>query len=132
MSARAIMEAYFDAFNKHDPKAVAALFSKGGKYIDSAVSSGVEGKAFEDYLQGHYAAFPDASYQLLQTIVDSDGLVSCEWRFKGTNTGPLGNSPATNRGVEVLGASILQVIGDKIAWLHGYYDRRNLLRQLGM
>jgi steroid delta-isomerase-like uncharacterized protein len=132
MSARTILEAYFDAFNKHDPEAVAGLFAKGGKYIDSAVSSGVEGKALEDYLQGHYAAFPDASYQLLTTVADTDGLAACEWRFKGTNLGPLGNSPATNRGVEMLGASILRVNGDKIAWLHGYYDRRNLLRQLGM
>lgn len=38
----------------------------------------------------------------------------------------------TGRAVEVLGASILQVKGDKIAWLHGYYDRRSFLRQLGM
>lgn len=132
MSARTIMEAYFDAFNKHDAKAVAALFANGGKYVESAVSSGVEGQALEDYLRGHYAAFPDANYQLLQAVVDSGGLAACEWRFKGTNTGPLWNSPATNRGVEVLGASILQVSGDKIAWLHGYYDRRNLLRQLGL
>lgn len=132
MSAITIMEAYFDAFNKHDAKAVAALFATGGKYIDSAVSSGVEGQALEDYLQGHYSAFPDATYQILRTIVGSDGLVSCEWRFKGTNAGPLGNSPATNRGVEVPGASILQVANDKITWLHGYYDRRNFLKQLGM
>lgn len=132
MTTRAIVEAYFDAFNRHDPKAVAALFANGGKYVDPAVSSGVEGKALEDYLQGHYAAFPDANYQLLQIVVGGDTLASCEWKFKGTNTGPLGKSPATNRAVEVLGASILQVEGDKIAWLHGYYDRRNLLRQLGM
>jgi steroid delta-isomerase-like uncharacterized protein len=132
MSASTLIEAYFDAFNKHDPEAVARLFAKGGRYIDSAVSSGVEGEALEDYLKGHYAAFPDASYQVLHTVTGGDGLAACEWLFKGTNTGPLGNSSATNRRAEVRGASILQVSGDKIAWLHGYYDRRHFLKQIGM
>lgn len=132
MPARIIIDNYFDAFNKHDPEAVAALFARGGTYIDSAVSSGVKGKALTEYLRGHYAAFPDARYRLVQTIANRNGLMACEWRFKGTNTGPLGTSPATNRAVEVPGASILQTKGGKIAWLHGYYDRRNLLKQLGI
>jgi len=131
MPTQTIIDRYFEAFNKHDPEAVAALFAGGGKYIDSAVSSGVKGKALKDYLRGHYAAFPDARYQLLRAIVNRNGLMACEWRFRGTNTGSLGDSPATNRSVELLGASILEAKGEKIAWLHGYYDRRNLFKQLG-
>lgn len=117
VSAKKTMEAYFDAFNRHDPEAVAALFAKGGKYVDPAVSSGVEGKALEDCLRAHYAAFPDASYELIQTVADINGLAACEWRFKGTNRGPLGKSAGTDRAVEVLGASILRVQDDKIGWL---------------
>lgn len=132
MSAKSIIQAYFDAFNQHDPQAVSALFAKGGRYADSAVSAGVEGAALESYLQGHYAAFPDASYQVVRTVSDSEGTAACEWLFKGTNTGPLGKFPATHRGVEVPGASILQIEGDKIAWLHGYYDRQLFLKQLGL
>jgi len=132
MPVQSVIDMYFDAFNKHDSEAVAALFARGGTYIDPAVSSGVKGKALREYLQEHYAAFPDARYRLLRIVVNRDGLTACEWRFKGTNTGPVGNSPATNRAVEVPGASILQAKGGKIAWLHGYYDRRNLLKQLGV
>lgn len=132
MPARTVIDIYFDAFNKHDPEAVAALFGREGAYIDPAASAGVKGKALTDYLRGHYAAFPDARYRLLRTIISPNGLMACEWRFKGTNTGALGNSPATNRAVEVPGASVLQAKGGKIAWLHGYYDRRNLLKQLGI
>ncbi len=132
MPATTVIDTYFDAFNKHDPEAVAALFDRGGIYIDSAVSTGVKGKALKDYLRGHYAAFPDARYRLIRTIANRNGRMACEWRFKGTNTGPLGNVPPTNRVVEVPGASLLQARGGKIAWLHGYYDRRNLLKQLGI
>ena len=131
MPARTVIDIYFDAFNKHDPEAVAALFGRGGTYADSAVSSGVKNQALKDYLRGHYAAFPDARYQVVRTVANRNGLMACEWRFKGTNSGPLGDSPATNRSVDVPGASILQAKSGKIAWLHGYYDRRNLLRQLG-
>lgn len=131
MSAKTTVQAYFDAFNRHDPKAVAALFTNSGTYTDPAVSSGVQGELLEDYLQGHYAAFPDASYQLLQTVCEGDGLAACEWRFKGTNTAALGSLPATNRCVDVMGASVLRLTGDKIESLHGYYDRRHLLKQLG-
>jgi steroid delta-isomerase-like uncharacterized protein len=131
MPARTVIDKYFDAFNKHDPEAVAALFGRGGTYVDSAVSSGVRNQALKDYLRGHYAAFPDARYRVVRTVANRNGLMACEWRFKGTNTGPLGDSPATNRAVDVSGASVLQAKGGKIAWLHGYYDRRNLFRQLG-
>lgn len=132
MSAITVMEAYFDAFNNHDPEAVAVLFAGGGKYVDSAVSSGVKGKALKDYLRGHYAAFPDARYRLIRNVADRAGLAACEWQFKGTNTGPFGDLPPSNRAVVVPGASILQVKAGKIVWLHGYYDRRLLLKQLEM
>ena len=132
MPTQTVIDKYFDAFNKHDPEAVAALFAGGGTYIDAAVSSGVKGKALKDYLRGHYAAFPDARYRLLRAIVNRDGFMACEWRFSGTNTGPFGDVPATNRAVKLPGASLLQAKGGKIAWLHGYYDRRHLFKQLGI
>lgn len=132
MSATSVIQAYFEAFNRHDPQAVSGLFAKGGRYTDPAVIAGVEGAALESYLQGHFAAFPDASYQVVRTVSDSEGMAACEWLFKGTHTGQLGQFPATHRGVEAHGASILQIEGDKIAWLHGYYDRQLFLKQLGL
>lgn len=51
MPTRTVVDTYFDAFNRHDPEAVAALFARGGTYIDSAVSSGVKGKALKGYLR---------------------------------------------------------------------------------
>lgn len=132
MSSRTIIDAYFRAFNKHDPEAVAALFGRSGVYIDPAVGAGVKGQALKDYLRAHYAAFPDARYWIVRAVANRDGLMAVEWRFRGTNAGPLGDSLATNRAVNLAGASILQTRASKIAWLHGYYDRRNLLEQVGL
>jgi ketosteroid isomerase-like protein len=50
MSAQMTVQAYFDAFNRRDQKAVAALFAHSSTYADRAVSSGVQGKSLEGYL----------------------------------------------------------------------------------
>ena len=132
MASRTLIDVYFSAFNRHDPDTVAALFAKSGTYVDPAVSTGVKGRAIKGYLQTHFAAFPDARYRTVRTVSNREGLMAVEWCFRGTNTGSLGELPATNRSVDVAGASILQARAGKIAWLHGYYDRRNLLKQLGL
>ena len=131
-ASQTLLDRYFDAFNRHDPKAVADLFGSDGTYVDPAVSGGVRGSGLEEYLRRHYAAFPDARYEILQIVAGGDGLTACEWRFTGTNSGPLGNAHATNRTVNVPGASVLLAGGDTIAWLHGYFDRRGMLKQLGL
>jgi steroid delta-isomerase-like uncharacterized protein len=132
MASRNLIDAYFSAFNKHDPDTVAALFGKSGAYVDPAVSAGVKGQGIKDYLRAHFAAFPDARYRITRSVASREGLMAVEWRFRGTNTGPIGESTATNRSVDLGGASILQARAGKIRWLHGYYDRRSLLKQLGL
>jgi steroid delta-isomerase-like uncharacterized protein len=132
MPAPTLLDRYFSAFNRHDPEAVSALFGAKGIYVDLAVSAGVSGEALKEYLRSHYAAFPDARYRILRKILRREGPIAVEWRFQGTNTGPLGGRPASNRAVEVHGASFLEARAGKIRWLHGYYDRRGLLRQLGL
>jgi steroid delta-isomerase-like uncharacterized protein len=132
MATKDLVQAYFKAFNKHDAQGVAALFGKSGTYVDPAVPNGVKGDALQEYLRGHYAAFPDGRYRVIRKIASRDGLVAFEWRFTGTQAGALGNTAATNRPVDVLGTSMMKVRSGKIAWLHGYFDRRGMFRQLGL
>lgn len=131
-ASRTLLDRYFDAFNRHDPKAVATLYGTGGTYVDPAVSGGVRGAGLEEYLRHHYAAFPDARYEIRQIVAGGSGLIACEWRFTGTNGGPLVSAQPTNRTVTVPGASVLQAGEDTIVWLHGYFDRRGMLKQLGL
>lgn len=132
MGKPTIVDQYFKAFNAHDPKAVAQLFGRTGKYVDPAVPAGVKGAALIDYLRAHYASFPDSRYRVVRITSSREGLTGFEWVFKGTNAGPLGDAPATNRKVEVPGASMMLVKNGAISWLHGYFDRRAMLRQLGL
>jgi steroid delta-isomerase-like uncharacterized protein len=132
MPAKEVVRAYFKAFNKHDAAGVAELFGKNGVYVDSAVPAGVKGEELNKYLRNHYAAFPDGRYRLTRMVETRDGLSAFEWRFTGTHTGAQDELPATNRAVDILGSSMVQIRNGKIAWLHGYYDRRAMFKQLGI
>lgn len=70
----------------------AGLFGARGTYIDPATSAGVKGRAFSEYLRAHYASFPDARYKVLRVLNGRGGLLACEWRFRGINSGPMGES----------------------------------------
>jgi steroid delta-isomerase-like uncharacterized protein len=132
MSARELVNAYFRAFNKRDARAVCALFGKTGTYKDAATPSALKGEALNEYLRGHYAAFPDGRYRLTRAVDGRNGLIGFEWRFIGTHAGPLGSIAATNRAVDIRGSSMAQAKRGKIAWLRGYYDRRAMFKQLGI
>lgn len=132
MAKPTIVDEYFKAFNAHNPEAVAKLFGRPGKYVDPAVREGVKGAALIAYLRSHYVAFPNARYRVVRMTWNREGLIGFEWRFTGTNAGPLGDMPATNRAVEVSGASMMLAKSGAISWLHGYFDRRAMLRQLGL
>jgi predicted ester cyclase len=60
-------------------------------------------------------------------------LVAAQWVLTGTNTGTLPDgTPATGRTVTLPGATFTQVEGDKIRSEEIYFDRQNLLEQLGL
>ena len=61
-------DAFVEAFNKHDAKAVAALWTKDGQYIDDT-GRRIEGReAIEKEYAGFFAAHPDAAVTI---VVDS-------------------------------------------------------------
>ena len=52
--------------------------------------------------------------------------------MRGTNTGSLQGLPPTGRSVEVPGADFIEVEGDKIRSVQGYFDSRAVPDQLGL
>ena len=58
---------------------------------------------------------------------------SSVWIMHGTNNGTLPDgAPATGRTVALHGASFAQFEGDKVRLERTYFDRQNLLEQLGV
>jgi steroid delta-isomerase-like uncharacterized protein len=126
------VEPYFQAWNAHDPKAVAAAFAEGGTYTDPAVTGPpLTGTAVAEHARALLAAFPDLSFEILGGRAAGGGQVITQWLMHGTNTGTWSGQPPTGRPVTVRGVDVFTVTDGKITSAEGYFDRQALAEQLG-
>ena len=132
MDASAVADRYFDAWNRRDPEAIAAVFEDGGTYTDPVVPDGIGPAATAGYAGGLFAAFPDLAFEVESAGTRPDGSVAGQWIMTGTNTGPFRGLPPTGRAVRLPGADVITVAGDRVRSVVGYFDTAVLPRQLGM
>jgi hypothetical protein len=50
----------------------------------------------------------------------------------GTNTGPLQGNPPTGNAIALPGADVIEVEGDKVRSVQGYFDQKTFVEQLGL
>jgi steroid delta-isomerase-like uncharacterized protein len=92
----------------------------------------LQGDAIAGYARGSWAAFPDLSFEIVSAAETGAGLVAAQWIMHGTNTGSMHGLPPTGRSVTVPGADFIQVEGDRISSVRGYFDSRAVPDQLGL
>lgn len=78
-----------------------------------------------------FAGFPDIRFEILDTVVDGDR-VAMRFRVTGTHTGEFQGIPATGRGMDVQGMTIMDFRDGKIAERWNQFDQMSLLQQLGV
>ena len=133
MSVIEIVQRANKAYNAHDADALAASYAEGATYSDSRAGEAFTGKAIVNYAKAVWAAYPDALVELITVGDTGGGLVAAQWVLRGTNTGTLADgTSATGCTVTLPGATFTQVEGDKIRLEEIYFDRQNLLEQLGL
>ena len=133
MNAVEVVQHANKAYNAHDADALAASYAEGATYSDSRDGQVFTGKEIANYAKAVWAAYPDASVELITVGDTGGGLVAVQWVLHGTNTGTLPDGrPATGRTITLPGASFTQVEGDKIRSEEIYFDRQNLFEQLGL
>jgi steroid delta-isomerase-like uncharacterized protein len=86
--------------------------------------------ALKNHFQFYRSAFPDIDMIIQETIMEGDKIV-WHWTLTGTNTGPMGQSPATGKEVALSGMSIGRIVDGKIAEVGDFYNQASLLLQLG-
>ncbi len=83
------------------------------------------------YLKMNKEAFPDMKFEV-QSMAGNNDLVFVQYRFTGTNTGPMMGMPATNKKVDYSGVDLIK-IKDGIATEHwDYGDNLSFMKQMGM
>lgn len=132
MEPRAVAARYLDAWNRHDPEGVAAAFTDDGRYVDPTVPGGLGPREIAAHAQALFTAFPDLAFALEAPADCGDGLVAVRWRMTGTNHGPFRGLPPSGRAVGLPGADFIQVEGDRVRSVQGYFDTRAVPEQLGL
>ncbi len=127
-----VAQRYFDAWNRHDSAAIVAVFAEGGTYTDPTTPGPLTGAAIGANAEALWAAFPDLSFETGSVTQNDSGLVSAEWRMKGTNAGSFNGLPPTGIAIELPGADFIRVEGDKIRSVQGYFDSAAVPRALGL
>jgi steroid delta-isomerase-like uncharacterized protein len=128
----AVAHRYFDAWNRRDPDEIAGLFAEGGTYCDPASGGTLSGAAIAGYAGGLFGAFPDLAFEIVSAAPAGEGRVAAQWVMRGTNTGSLAGNPPTGGKVELPGADFIQVEGDRVRSVQGYFDQRAFAEQLGL
>jgi steroid delta-isomerase-like uncharacterized protein len=132
MSPREVVLAWVEAFNRRDADAAAALYHEDAVNLQVAEGTPTVGRqAMRDGLAYFFRAFPDNYTTPVNLLVDGEGAV-LEWRGGGTWRGEFAGHPPNGRSFEVQGGGFFRVVGGKIKFQRGYWDKVSWFTQLGL
>lgn len=138
-SAKAVMAA-----REEGCKAIFAMFESGNtdgieNYIaenmvehtpmPGITSTGIQ--ALKDMVAMHHGAFPDTKDTPISFAHNGD-IMMVHFNMKGTNTGAMGDMPATGKAIDVTGVDVIRFEGDKAVEHWGYAEEMKMMTQLGM
>lgn len=128
-SGKAVVQAYVDAWNKHDSAAIDTLLTADAIHEDFAQNFRGKGRAeIVKFMRGTVAVEPDFKWQVTNTI-EEGRYVALEWTWTATYTGPdPTGKPVTNRRISGRGASFAELENRKIKRFSDYFDIASLFR----
>jgi steroid delta-isomerase-like uncharacterized protein len=124
--------ATFDAWNAHDPDAVAAVFALDAVIRDIGSPEVLRGRdAIRARAADLLTAFPDFHLRQLDLVVGEDANAD-RWEATGTHSGPFLGMEATGRRIRVEGATFSRFDADGLVVEDvNFWDVGALLAQLG-
>jgi steroid delta-isomerase-like uncharacterized protein len=132
MEALEVAGRYFDAWNRRDPEAIAAIFVPDGTYTDPTVPEGLGPTAAGEYARGLFTAFPDLAFEIVSAAECGSGTVAARWMMTGSNDGPFQGLPPSGRAVRLPGADFIATQDGRVRSVVGYFDTRAVPEQLGL
>jgi steroid delta-isomerase-like uncharacterized protein len=129
----ALMHAYLEAWNSHDPAAVVAFFAPDGVYDDRGAGVVARGSGkIRAHVAEVIAAFGDLHFELVRAA-HGDDFTAGEWKAVMTHGGELDGLRATGRRVQSEGVDVATLDDEvRISHLVSYYDGAAIMRELGL
>lgn len=120
------------AFNRRDFDAILGMLADGFVYHDRARGIDFSGSdEFKEFLSGWAQAFSDSRIENA-TYIEAGDKVIAQFTGRGTNDGPFGQLPPTNKQMTMEMCEVTQ-FDDQGRMIGGdiYYDQLTMLVQLG-
>jgi len=126
--ARRVLE---EAANQHKLELIDELLTPDYVLHDPANPMVQDRETFKQFLNGHYAAFPDIQWTIEDVVAEGDRVV-VRWILTGTHEGPLMGIPPTGKQVQMWGISIYRIAEGKVAEEWAVADVMGFMQQLGV
>jgi steroid delta-isomerase-like uncharacterized protein len=126
------VQKYFDAWNRHDGRAISAAFAPGGTYADAVTGGPLSGDKIAEYAEGLWQAFPDLHFELDGPPATIGEIVYMPWKMQGTNNGPFNGLPATGKTISTVGIDVVRSSSTGLISVVGYFDSKAVPDQLGL
>jgi steroid delta-isomerase-like uncharacterized protein len=123
---------YNEVMNSHNLADVKSFVTTD--FLDHNPSPGHSGKGLDDLtvqLNEMLTALPDFHMTVDLIVAEEDTVVSY-LTMTGTNTGPFGNMPASNKPVKFNGIDIVRIKDGKAIERWGVFDNLSMITQMGM
>ena len=127
---------WFDAWNAHDPDAIAELCSDDVVWNDPGLPATAHGRdGVRDFTSAMFRAFADFTFEEVEPPYLSgwDPVALSQYEVRGRMTGPwepLRMAP-TGRSFSVRGIDRWEFRGDQLSRYDTFYDALDMARQLG-
>ena len=130
---RAFLDRYLDAWNAHDPAAVARHMADDAVYEDVALGRVLHGPSeIAKFVEEATKSSSNFRFEVVSLITTGSDYAN-EWVMLGTNDRALPGVPATGRSFRVRGASVGKLDpSGLIVENRDYYNLAELLTQLGI
>lgn len=127
-----LVEEALDAFNAQDLDRVLGFVDPAIRLESSGLTEPIVGRdAYRQALQERIDAFPDGRIEIEQVIASGNTVVVRQ-RFTGTQRGEFQGLAPTNRSVDVLSCSVIEIENGRAVRQYLYSDSAVLQQQLGV
>jgi heme-degrading monooxygenase HmoA len=127
----AIIDGFYDAWNRHDVAAVVRSFGAGGLYADPLTRVEVGGDTLSEHVQGVLDVIGDFHITVDGTILD-DAAAAVEWSVEGTWDGTLGPLAASETAVQFVGTDVFEVEDSHLRRVRRSFDEYAVADALGL
>ncbi len=130
---KATVQNFYDQMiNAHNTAMIDSFCS--ADFVDHNPDPGRTGKGIDDMkasFKDFFTAYPDVHVKTDFMVAEGD-TVAAHVTVTGTNSGAMGNMPATNKQINIEGIDIIVLKDGKAVERWGVFDNMAMMQQLGM